>query len=280
MSRSQTYTLIFNAVGALIGLIVVGYVLYSAFRFETEPSCAQTYPAPHRFSLTSGSGALLTPIELQARAGAREWGITENASVVSDDGLAGGIALEVKLAGSSVEHTGGRDANGVSFRWSPPRVREAKSACLSYAVWLPEEFDFASGGLLPGLYGGLSSVDAAEAGDEARFGTRVGWERDGGADLYVDEADASFRKVLQQGAALPRGRWVRIEQELVLNAAGQANGRARLWVNGRQVADADKLELRRDEKEGIGGVLADIGYLRAPDKSGTLRLAPFDLSWR
>jgi hypothetical protein len=280
MSRSQTYNLLFNVVGALIGLIVVGYILHSAFRFETEPSCAQTYPAPHRFSLTSGSGAPLTPIELQARAGAREWGITENASVVPDDRLSGGIALEIKLAGSSAEHAGEREANGVSFRWSPAGVREAQSACLSYAVWLPEDFDFDDGGLLPGLFGGLSALDAADTSEETRFGTRVGWEADGKADLYAAEAGGGFRKVPQRGAALPRQRWVRIEQEVMLNSPGKADGRARLWVDGRHVAGADNLDLRREEKESLAGVLADIGYLRAPDKPGTLRLSPFDLSWR
>jgi hypothetical protein len=280
MSRSQTYNLIFNAVGALIGLVVVGYVVYSAFRFETEPSCAHAYPAPHRFSLTSGGGALLSPIELQARAGAREWGITENAKVVPDSGLPGGTALEIGLAGSSAEHTGARAANGVSFRWSPSGVSKAQSACLSYAVWLPADFAFDDGGLLPGIFGGLSAEHAAEAGDETRFGTRLDWEGDGKAHLYVATTGGKFRKPFQRGAALAKERWTRIEQEIVLNTPGQADGRARLWVDGRQVAEAEKLEVRRDEKESIAGVLADIGYLHAPAKPGTLRLSPFDFSWR
>lgn len=37
--------------------------------------------------------------------------------------------------------------------------------------------------------------------------------------------------------AIPRGKWVRIEEEVVLNSLDQPNGYARLWVDGRQAGE-------------------------------------------
>lgn len=280
MNKPAIYHLAFNAAGIFTGLIVVGYIAYSLFHTNVEPACTQTYPAPLRFSLTSANGEPLSPIQLQARAGMREWGMSENATVVPEAGVPGGAALQVQLAGSAAEETGARAANGVSFRWSPPGIGKARSACLSYRVWLPEDFAFEDGGILPGLFGGVPAAEAAEASDATRFGTRAAWGHDGTAGLEVAQAGISPFRVRQRDFALQQGRWIRIEQEIVLNTPGKADGHARLWVDGSSKADAAKLTFRRDETEAIAGVLADVGYLKAPAKPGMLRLSPFDLSWR
>jgi len=281
MKKPAIYNLAFNALGILIGIVVVGYIASTLFVTTTEPSCTQTFPAPHRFSLTSSDGALYSPIKLQARAGLREWGMTENLKSVPEPEMPGGAALQVRLAQSAAEETGARAANGVSFRWSPPGVGKANAACLSYQVWLPEDFAFDDGGSLPGLFGGLSAIDATDASEETRFSTHVGWDPSGASILYASLDGTRARKIGgRSGFTFRQNRWTRIDQEIVLNTPGKADGRVRLWVDGDLKADVAELALRSDEKEDIAGVLADIGYVRPPKTPGMLRLSPFDLSWR
>jgi hypothetical protein len=281
MNKPAIYKLAFNAIGILIGIVVVGYVVFSLFETTAEPSCAQTFPAPHRFALTSATGERHSPITLQARAGLREWGMTENIQTVPEPGMPGGAALQVRLAQTSAEDAGGRPANGVSFRWTPPDVDKAQAACLSYRVWLPEDFAFGDGGILPGLFGGLSGIDAADVDEETRFGAYLGWDRTGAGILYAKLDGTRARKIGGRSRfAVRQGRWTHIAQELVLNTPGETDGRVRVWVDGHLKADVAKLALRRDAKEGIGGVLADIGYLQEPKTPGMLRLSPFELSWR
>jgi hypothetical protein len=280
MTRQTLLNLIFNGLGALLGLTILGYVAYSLVHKEVEPPCSARYPAPTRFALYASGGGLLTPLELQARVGLNEWGINENAKVVADTAAPGGAALEVSLKSVPEIETGGRHANGIHFRWTPQGVRAASSACLSYSLWLPNDFAFDTAGLLPALFGGANGAAATAVGSEGGFAARFAWRAGGDAALFVATAGQGFAAVNQAGFPLPKGRFMRIEQELVLNAPGEANGTARLWLDGELKAETKRLELRKDTSATIAGVLADIGYVRAPAKPGVLRLTPFELSWK
>ena len=55
---------------------------------------------------------------------------------------------------------------------------------------------------------------------------------------------AGYAPIRQDAFTLPKGRWVRIEQELVLNTPGQADGIARLWLDGDLKAEGTGLKLR------------------------------------
>jgi hypothetical protein len=280
MTRQASFNLIFNAVGALIGVIVVGYVVYALLHAETEPPCSTRYPAPTRYSLHTADGALLSPIELQARVGFDEWGVIGNAKVVEAAEAPAGAALEVTLATVPDTAGTGRHANGVAFRWSPTGVRAATAACLAYDLWLPDDFDFAAGGLLPGIFG---AAPAAAAGDPAAatgFTARLQWRAGGEGALEVAGAGGRFRSVAAPRFELPKGRWTRVEQELVLSTPGAEDGVVRLWLDGALKAETTQALLRKDESVGIAGVLADIGYVREPAKPGTLRLGPFELAWK
>lgn len=276
MQNRAAYNLIFNGLGALLGLTVVGYILFSAFHTETEPPCSQRYPAPMLFALKSG-GALLTPIELQAQAGLSEWGIAQNLTVVPEGPA--GAALQVKLD-RVVDHEAGRDerANGVNFRWMPPGVGAARSACLSYDVWLPEDFPFNDGGILPGILGG--KPDTVRDLHGGGFGTRAQWRLDGMIELATAGSGSGYVPANQRNFPLATGRWTRIEQEIVLNAPGAEDGLARMWIDGDFIAESTKLSFRSDTSETIAGVLVDAGYFRDPAKPGILRLSPFSLAWR
>jgi hypothetical protein len=130
------------------------------------------------------------------------------------------------------------------------------------------------------LFGGASGAAATAVGSEGGFAARFAWRAGGDAALFVATAGQGFAAVNQAGFPLPKGRFMRIEQELVLNAPGEANGSARLWLDGELKAETKRLELRKDTSATIAGVLADIGYVRQPATPGVLRLTPFELSWK
>lgn len=281
MQQRATLNLIFNGLGILLGLFLVGYIVSEAFQTDEEATCRSRYPAPMRFALRTGAddGTLLSPIELQGRAGADEWGIASNAKVVGEG--PNGAALEVKLAAvPDREATRTQRANGISFRWNPPGVQTAKAACLSYSVLLPDDFDFASGGRLPGFIGGKSTGDGADGGQAQTFGTRPEWRHGGAGEFLVATPGSGYSGVAQTKFSLARGRWVEIEQEIVLNSPKTTDGIARLWVDGRLAAEDLHLDLRQAPEATLEGVLADIGYLRQPAKPGTLRISAFDFAWR
>jgi hypothetical protein len=194
VSKPATYHLMFNAVGALVLLSVVGYVAWSLFQFEHEEPCRGRYPAPTRFSLTTPAAAPLSPIELQGRAGQGEWGVLDNAKVVSVPEPPG-TAMEVKLApvASEVAHSS-RNLNGIDFRWLPLGMRSASAVCLDYSVFIPEKFPFTdAGGVLPGVIG--TGPAPAAGGEPSPLGARLQWGGDGKGILYVKPSGADFRGV-------------------------------------------------------------------------------------
>jgi len=281
VSKPATYNLMFNAVGAVVLLTVVGYVAWSLLRFEREEPCGRRYPAPTRFSLTTAAGAPLSPIELQGRAGQGAWGVLDNAKVVSVPEPPG-TALEVKLApvASEIAHSS-RNLNGIDFRWLPLGMKSAGAVCLDYSVFIPEKFPFSDeGGVLPGVFG--AGAPPAEGGEPSRLGARLQWGGDGKGILYIAPSGASFRGVNLGGFPLVAGRWTRIQQEIVLNAPGEANGIARLWADGELKAEDKGLDLRKDKGEGLRGVAVDVGYLVQPavGAAPSLKFTPFEISWR
>ncbi len=279
MSKHATYNLIFNAVGVLIGVTVVGYVAWSLFQVEREEPCRARYPAPTRFALATPAGAPLSPIELQGRAGLGEWGVLDNTKVVPTE-EAPGTALEVKLAPVTNEAVhSDRHANGVDFRWMPLGLKSASAACFDYSVFIPEKFPFnEEGGALPGVLGGSPPPD--KSGGANRFAVRLQWTGDGKGILYVAPAGAPFRGINLSGFPLAPGHWMRVQQEVVLNTPGEANGIVRLWTDGELQAEDKGVDLRKDMTDGINGVLIDVGYLRQPAAAASLKFSPFEISWR
>ena len=67
------------------------------YHTEVEPPCSERYPAPIALCAADRAGKPLTPIELQARAGLRDVGVIDNATVVAVDDGPSPDALEVKL---------------------------------------------------------------------------------------------------------------------------------------------------------------------------------------
>lgn len=284
MQNPKIFNLLVNIVGALVGLFIVGYIAYSAMRSDAASPCSTRFPAPTRFALKTSQGTLLTPIQLQARAGARERGVLENATAVPASDAPTGEALEVQLRRSGKVAKGKPPAlNGVDFRWSPPGKAAANAACLTYSVWLPDGFAYGAGGLLPGIFGGQAPAPgpaSSSAPGKAGFGTRIMWAADGQALLQIETDTTEFRTLDTSSFLLQPGRWIKIEQEVVLNAPGQSDGIVRLWGDGKLVSEEGQQALRSDAKSAISGVQSEIIYLREPDKAGMLRISPFEMAWR
>lgn len=278
--QSKHLNLLINSGAVLIGLIVVGYVAYSAIHTEVEQPCSTRYPAPTRFSLQTGQGKPLSAIELQARAGLRDLGVIDNAAVVRVDGGPSPEALEVRLRrlrGSADASDTAR--NGIEFRWSPPGIAGAISACLSYSIWLPDKFAFGGGGTLPGVFGGEPGASKPPAASNQLTVTPQ-WSFEGKPLLTATVDGSEVHSMLGRGEPLPTERWVLVEQEVVLNAPDQANGVARLWIDGTLIVDDQGLQLRKDGNAVLAGVLAIAGYRRAPAQPGMLRLSPLEIAWR
>lgn len=277
MNSPKHLDVLINVAGALVVLFVVGYIAFSALHTETEQPCSARYPAATRFSLQTSEGKPLSAIQLQARAGVRDIGVIDNASVVQVADGPSPDALEVKLrklpSGADVSD---KARNGIEFRWAPPGMAKATSVCLSYSVWLPEKFEFGAGGVLPGVFGGAATdpVNKADA-----FSVTPQWGPDG-KPLIVAIGGGGIRRTSATGEALATSRWLKLEQEIVLNDPTAENGRARLWIDGKLAIDDTRAPLRKAPDTVLTGVLAAIGYHQPPAQPGMLRLSPFDISWR
>lgn len=278
MQNPKHLNLLINVGAALVGLIVVGYVLYSELHTEAEAPCSARYQAT-RFSLQNAAGKPLTRAELQARAGLRESGIVDNASVVPVEGGPAPEALEVKLR-KMPAHANSDNAspNGIDFRWTPPGLTGATATCLAYSVWLDDKFAFGGGGQLPGVFGGVPAAPGKRSATDQLTVTPQ-WDGNGyPAILAVRETE--HHRMSGTNIVLPTNRWIKIELETVLNTPGMADGAARMWIDGDLTVKDTAITLRHDDKEKLSGVLAAASYRLVPPVPGTLRLSHFEIGWR
>lgn len=283
MSQIKTNTILFNIAGGVIILTVLGYMASDFFKSNDAPVCSTRYPAGRMFGFDSGDGHALTGIELQGRAGSREWGMLQNASVVSGGKGLFAHVLAVKLANSGGDASGDEGSagrSGVGFDWTPRNIGAPASACLSYYVGLPKDFEFKDPGHLPGIYGGSASL--VDTGDAAEvFASRVGWMQDGSisTDTRLPDTAASWNRS-RDDMRWPLGKWVKVEQELVLNTPGKADGTLRLWVDGKLRIDRGGVAFRTSAQTSIDGVLGDVGYMQPMADNSLIHLSPFLLQWQ
>ena len=278
MQSDKKLNLFINLGASLIGAFVLGYVIYSAYYTTTEPPCSERYAAPIRFALQTAAGKPLTPIDLQARAGLRDVGVIDNAAVVAVKDGPAPEALEVKLRSlPGGDDAGAKTRNGIEFRWSPPGVSGATATCLAYSVWLPDKFDFGDGGFLPGVFGGDPKTARQQAASDPLIVT-LEWSNDGIPSLTAALDGSERLRLSGAGTPLATGRWLKMEQEVVLNDPGQMNGTVRLWVDGELIVEDQGVQLRKDDKVLLTGVLAAIGYESTPPPDSMLRLSPLEIA--
>lgn len=267
-----------NRVNAFGGVLVMVAAIYGASeltRKRTVATCVATYPAGTQMSLLRVNGQPMAPAELQARIGAGERGVLERASVVKSDGPSP-YALAVKAGALEGK------APAVHFNWQPSSLSRPASACLTYQVKLPDDFDFASGGYLPALFGDTRS--AQPAGTQTGFAARIVWAKGGRMGLDLNHSSSAISQEPQwqelPKTVLPRGRWVAITQEVVLNTPNAQNGELRVWVDGELKIDITNVPFRSHAGIAVSGVVADIGYRHAEAKPSVIQMSPLQLAWR
>jgi hypothetical protein len=267
---------LFNAAAVLVALAAVGAVIRSYLVSSSAAPCSGRYLTSMSFPLER-NGVTLTATDIQARGGS-DASLADRLEVVRLEGGAVPVAMRVALPGGGSDSA---SARGIGFAWQPRSVRGQTAVCLSYQLQLPADFDFALGGVLPGVQG-----QADRTGD--RFVVQPAWAH-GGAITASSRMTTGGKTETQvadgDGSTIVRGRWVKVEQEVVLNAPGQGNGLLRVWLDGSLVAQRTDLAYRTTADVGIAGVAADVSYrgdaviVRSAAEARVL-LSPFEIRWQ
>jgi hypothetical protein len=291
MKQNMPIKLIVNGVGALAAIVVVWWIVSTAVTTEEAAICRGRYPVATRLSLASDTGQPVSPSELQARFGSSEWGLLGNARVLPP--IPGGKEpiLAVTIAkGTGSGYQVAQERGGVGLVWRPVDLLEAqpRAACLSYRLFLPKDMQFSSGGTLPGLSIGARFDPRGEPVVGEGAVARLGWNREG--FMYVGLQFAT-REGWKNPLAFPAkkpwplGRWVDVEQEIILNDVGKKNGVIRLWVDQTLMGETEKAGLRGDPALAMSGMIADVnfGNITTPAEAESeteIRLSSFVLRWQ
>lgn len=280
---------LYSAAGGGLVLLSVGYVASTALFGSPVTSCETRYLKAAEFAQARRNGQLITPSELQAGLGGNDWGVLENARVMKIASGPAPTALKITFnAGGSDGGKVGNAVSGLGFNWTPSFLQSAKTACLAYDVLLPEDFDFGSGGTLPGLFGGDPAVETVD-GKRAYFATPLRWLPGGKMELRSQTYDmpASGSTVINKNwLTLPRGRWFRLEQDVTLNTPGYADGSVRVFVDGKLQGEVANLGFRKDDAIGFSGIVANTHYgsltegWRPAPAASEIKLSPFVVYWK
>lgn len=248
-------------------------------------ACPPVYASRAVFPPEAEPIETLTGARLRQLAGNKGWGLAEDVTVAA--GSTGPI-LTVKLPEGSVDHKN-KDApmGGMGFRWRPAMPAGTTAACLSYSVRFAPDFPFNKGGKLPGLMGGDAPAGGKDVDGLTGFSTRYMWRKDGAGEVYAyipGKPDGRGMTIERGAWTFPRGRWVKMEQEIVLNTPGAPDGLLRVWIDGElKLAKADMV-FRNGDGFGIDGVMADVFFggktadWAAPSDTW-LQLTAFTLAW-
>lgn len=198
-----------------------------------------------------------TPLVSIRRAfrASRVWGVAENVRLVAEAAHPQ-PALAVRYPKGSIAPSSAAPRGGAGFVSSSGLEGGVDAACLSYRLRFAEGFAFAKGGKLPGLFGGDGPVGGAAA--DAGFSTRLMWREGGQGELYAYLPDRGVAHGLSLGRGawrFPVGRWVEVEQEVVLNDPGSANGVARIWIGGELRLEEPGLVFRHAADVRIEGLM-------------------------
>lgn len=280
MKMPATNVMVFNVAAGLVTIAALGAVMKSILISPTATPCSERYANATFFALER-AGVVLTAADLQSGLGGRDAGVLDNVAIArAKDGPAP-VALSVSLPkGSASPRLTGEVKGGMSFPWEPRAARSKTAACLSYQVLLPADFEFGRGGTLPGLRG----AEAAEQPEDGFVAPMVWRSRGrGGTTMRLTHGGETRSWPAEREAfTFPRGRWVKLEQEIVLNTPKKADGTLRVWVDGSLVIERSDIVYRTKPEVAMSGVAADVFFSEdggAP-KDTVVRLSPFELRWQ
>jgi hypothetical protein len=272
---------LFNAAAILVALAAVIAVIRSFLVSPSLAPCSERYATSMTFPLAR-DGVMLTATDIHARTGGRDAGLLQNLEIVPLKSGPAPAAMSISLPKGSAPASGSAIPHGgISFPWQPRSISSQPAVCLSYQIFFPADFDFHVGGMLPGVEGHADE-------SEDRFLVQAAWRQGGaiGATNTVTIAGKKLKQMTDDGPEIPRGRWVKVEQEVVLNApANQENGILRVWIDGALAIDKNDFVYRNKGDVRLSGVAADLFYggedtvARSPADAKVL-VSPFELSWQ
>ncbi|MEM1306908.1 MAG: polysaccharide lyase [Pseudomonadota bacterium] len=279
-----------NAGAALFCITTAALVVRSSFSFAAEPTCQELYSSSTVFALRSASGERHSPIDLQTRIHGVDWGLFENVEIRTMEHPTIRAAMRVNLPERDRARRDDEKTSGVGFAWRPDFFGAKPEGCLSYYIYLPQSFAFNVSGRLPGLYVERGARDGTARKPDTIGDTMlsVRWHRDNriGVELKRDGDTNKPNQYISSkaGDALPRGRWVRIDQQITLNAPGKDDGRIRLFVDGDLRLDAQGIRIAEGTTQGrIAGVdvaahyTGSTGAWTAAPKATSLALSELEL---
>ena len=126
------------------------------------------------------------------------------------------------------------------------------------------------------LTGSLSAISA-----------RYVWRETGAGDIYTQmpglPEGRSIGNDRRTSILFTRGRWVSLEQEVVLNAPGRRDGLMRVWVDGDLRMEKAGLVFHGEKPVKLTGVLAEVVPIGRDVNPGAkaqkLWISPFELRW-
>jgi hypothetical protein len=284
MRLPATKFIVFNAAAGLVGVAALVAAVRAVLMPATLAPCAERYHSMTGFALER-AGAPLTAADLQASLGGRDVGVIDNVAIGPVKDAPAPLAMSVVLAKATAPQQGSNESKGgATFPWEPRVLQGKANACLSYQVLFPAGFDFQRGGALPGIAG----ADAGEQGD--KFLARLAWrpKATGGATVRITENGTTRSLPAERQAfEFPRGKWVKLEQEVVLNTPKNNDGVLRVWVDGTLAIDRADMNYRAKPDVMISGVSVDVFYGSGPDevqpalpKEAKVLLTPFEVRWQ
>lgn len=131
-----------------------------------------------------------------------------------------------------------------------------ESVVLSYSVRFKNDFDFARGGKLPGLYGGIPRSGGMIPTGRDGFSTRIVWQAGGAGALYAYlPTSVAWGTLFGRGSWFFRaGKWVEVSQEVRLNTPGLDDGSVAIWIDRQLVHEACGVRFRDVDELRIDGV--------------------------
>lgn len=183
----------------------------------------------------------------------------------------------------------GAENGGVRWRRPLPAVDRLE---LAYVIRLSDDFDFAQGGMLPGLCGGHAlDLDGMSTCGTHGFSAQFVWRADGRGEAiacHLGHADRSGERIpFSEEIRFPRGKPFMLIMRMDMNASDQADGTFEAWVKtGEQdaikVISRDNLRWRSDDAVRVDGLLFEVFYKgpdaqSSPKKNCTVDLADFRL---
>jgi hypothetical protein len=277
VAASKAKVVAFNVAAVLVSSAAVAGALKSLLFAPAIEPCNTRYPSSAILALERG-GVVLTPSDLQSGLGGKDEGVAENVAIERLKEGPAAAAMRVTLAPTREPAGGEPLVGGMRFPWEPRAIAKQASACLAYHVRLPAEFEFRGGGVLPGLVGGDGGGDG--------FTARLAFDGKGRLAVKdrITQGGETRTRVAGEDIELPRGRWFRLEQEVVLNTPQRDDGLLNVFIDGRLALAQKSQVFRATGAVTITGVAADVGYARgevavaAPER-GTVWLTPLEIRW-